>query len=165
MAAKQQIADWLKRLGVEQYVHCFDENDIDFSVLCDLNDQDLEKIGVVSLGHRRKLLRAIANLKNTEKNAPPATSQPVAAPAVQRPDFGERRQVTVIAFAIIRFILRLATLGRSRRAGGEQHSRENNERGLHALGMYSRNTLARSFRLPNLGRKKPLNRFCGRIIR
>jgi class 3 adenylate cyclase/predicted ATPase len=93
----QQIADWLKRLGVEQYVHCFEENDIDFSVLCDLNDQDLEKIGVVSLGHRRKLLRAIADLKNTEKNAPLAASPPVAAPAVQRPaDFAERRQVTVM---------------------------------------------------------------------
>jgi hypothetical protein len=55
----QQIADWLKRLGVEQYAHCFDENDIYFSALRDLNDEDLEKIGVASLGHRRKLLRAI----------------------------------------------------------------------------------------------------------
>ena len=104
VAAKQQIADWLKRLGVEQYVHCFDENDIDFSVLCDLNDQDLEKIGVVSLGHRRKLLRAIADLKNTEKNAPLAASPPVAAPAVQRPaDFAERRQVTVMFSDLVRY--------------------------------------------------------------
>ena len=93
----QQIADWLKRLGVEQYAHCFDENDIDFSVLRDLNDQDLEKIGVVSLGHRRKLLRAIADLKNIEKNAPAATGRPAAADAVPRPpDFAERRQVTVM---------------------------------------------------------------------
>ena len=93
----QQIADWLKRLGVEQYAHCFDENDIDFSVLRDLNDQDLEKIGVVSLGHRRKLLRAIADLKNIEKNAPAATGPPAAALAVPRPpDFAERRQVTVM---------------------------------------------------------------------
>jgi class 3 adenylate cyclase len=93
----QQIADWLKRLGVEQYVHCFDENDIDFSVLCDLNDQDLEKIGVVSLGHRRKLLRAIADLKNIEKNAPAPTVSSAAPPGVPRPqDFAERRQVTVM---------------------------------------------------------------------
>jgi predicted ATPase/class 3 adenylate cyclase len=93
----QQIADWLKRLGVEQYAHCFDENDIDFSVIRDLNDQDLEKIGVVSLGHRRKLLRAIADLKNIEKNAPAATDRPAAADAVSRPpDFAERRQVTVM---------------------------------------------------------------------
>jgi class 3 adenylate cyclase len=93
----QQIADWLKRLGVEQYAHCFDENDIDFLVLRDLNDQDLEKIGVVSLGHRRKLLRAIADLKNIEKSAPAATGPPVAAPSVQRlPDNAERRQVTVM---------------------------------------------------------------------
>jgi class 3 adenylate cyclase len=93
----QQIADWLKRLGVEQYAHCFDENDIDFSILRDLNDQDLEKIGVVSLGHRRKLLRAIADLKDIEKNAPASASPPAAAPAVPSPlDFAERRQVTVM---------------------------------------------------------------------
>jgi class 3 adenylate cyclase len=93
----QQIADWLKRLGVEQYAHCFDENDVDFSILCDLNDQDLEKIGVVSLGHRRKLMRAITDLRNIEKNAPAAASPPAAAPAVPRsPDFAERRQVTVM---------------------------------------------------------------------
>jgi class 3 adenylate cyclase len=71
------------------------ENDIDFPILGDLTDQDLEKIGVTSLGHRRKLLRAIADLKGVEKNkpvavaaSPPAT--PRAAGAV------ERRQVTVL---------------------------------------------------------------------
>jgi class 3 adenylate cyclase/predicted ATPase len=90
----QQIADWLKRLGVEQYAHCFDEHDIDFSVLRDLNDEDLEKIGVASLGHRRKLLRAIADLK-TEKNASVAAGP--AAPALpRRPNFAERRHVTVM---------------------------------------------------------------------
>ncbi|HXW28596.1 MAG TPA: SAM domain-containing protein [Xanthobacteraceae bacterium] len=37
----QEISDWLKRLGLEQYAHCFAENDIDFSILRDLTDQDL----------------------------------------------------------------------------------------------------------------------------
>ena len=93
----QQIADWLKRLGVEQYAHCFDENDIDFSVRRDLNDQDLEKIGVVSLGHRRKLLRAIADLKNVKKSGPAPTVPSRAPPGVPRPpDLAERRQVTVM---------------------------------------------------------------------
>jgi len=55
----QQIADWLERLGLGQYAQRFAENDIDPSVLRDLTDQDLEKIGV-SLGHRRRILRAIA---------------------------------------------------------------------------------------------------------
>ena len=74
----QQIADWLKRLGVEQYAHCFDEHDIDFSILRDLTDQDLEKIGVQSLGHRRKLLRAIADLKDVEKSTPAVAIATVA---------------------------------------------------------------------------------------
>ena len=57
-----EMVDWLKRLGLQQYSRCFAENDIDVSILRDLDDSDLEKIGVASLGHRRKLLRAIAGL-------------------------------------------------------------------------------------------------------
>ena len=49
----QQIADWLEKLGVGQYAQRFAENDISFVILPDLTDQDLEKIGVASLGHRR----------------------------------------------------------------------------------------------------------------
>jgi class 3 adenylate cyclase len=92
----QEISDWLKRLGLEQYAHCFTENDIDFSILRDLTDQDLEKIGVQSLGHRRKLLRAIVEFKGVENSAPelPAAA---AAPIAPRPhDTAERRQVTVM---------------------------------------------------------------------
>ena len=58
----QQIADWLEKLGMSEYAERFAENRIDFSVLPDLTDQDLEKLGVV-LGDRRKMLRAIANLE------------------------------------------------------------------------------------------------------
>src|ERR1700740_959320 len=57
----QQIADWLEKLGMSEYAQRFAENRIDFSVLPDLTDQDLEKLGVV-LGDRRKMLRAIAAL-------------------------------------------------------------------------------------------------------
>ncbi len=57
----QQIAEWLEKLGLSQYAQRFAENDIDSSVLRDLTDADLEKIGV-SLGHRKKILRAIAEL-------------------------------------------------------------------------------------------------------
>ena len=49
----QQIADWLKTIGLGQYAQRFAENDITFVILPDLTDQDLEKIGVASLGHRR----------------------------------------------------------------------------------------------------------------
>src|SRR5215467_3436944 len=92
----QQIADWLERLGLGQYAQRFAENDIDFEVLSDLTDQDLEKIGVASVGHRRKLLRAIANLKDLE-TITPAVAVAVAPPAApSAADTAERRQVTVM---------------------------------------------------------------------
>ena len=53
-----QVADWLDKLGLGQYAERFAENDISFSILPDLTDQHLEKIGVASLGHRLQLLRA-----------------------------------------------------------------------------------------------------------
>ena len=52
----QQIVEWLEKLGLAQYAHRFAKNDITFAILPDLTDQDLEKIGVASLGHRRQLL-------------------------------------------------------------------------------------------------------------
>src|SRR6516162_3382171 len=92
----QQILDWLEKLGLGQYAKRFAENDIDFDVLNDLTDQDLEKIGVASLGHRRKLLRAIANIKGVEQITP-AVAVAAAPPATPRAaDSAERRQVTVM---------------------------------------------------------------------
>jgi hypothetical protein len=46
----QPIADWLSKLGLQQYAQPVAENDIDFWILPDLTDRDLEKIGVASLG-------------------------------------------------------------------------------------------------------------------
>ena len=92
----QQMMDWLEKLGMSEYAKPFAENDIDFTILGDLTDQDLEKIGVASLGHRRKMLRAIADLKVVEKSAP-AVGIAGVAPAEPRPqDTAERRQVTVM---------------------------------------------------------------------
>src|SRR5262249_27109826 len=90
----QQIADWLEKLGLGQYAQRFAENDIDFDILSDLTDQDLEKIGVTSVGHRRKLLRAIVNLKGIEKITPAVAATPPATPRAA--DTAERRQVTVM---------------------------------------------------------------------
>ena len=88
----QQIADWLEKLGMSEYAELFAKNRIDFSVLPDLTDQDLEKLGV-QLGDRRKMLRTIATLKGVD--APIAVG--TAAPAAPRPlDSAERRQVTVM---------------------------------------------------------------------
>ena len=86
----QQIADWLKTLGLTQYAQAFADNDIDFSVLGYLTDQDLEKIGV-SLGHRRKILATIAGLVGVVPAAPK-----LALTEGKPQDEAERRQLTVM---------------------------------------------------------------------
>ena len=75
----QQIAEWLERLGMSEYAQRFAENGIDFAVLPDLTDQDLKDIGVL-LGHRRKLLRAIAELNEVEKDAVEAGAPACGSP-------------------------------------------------------------------------------------
>jgi SAM domain (Sterile alpha motif) len=99
-AVMQQVADWLEKLGLGQYAQRFAENDISISVLPDLTDQDLKDIGV-SLGHRRQLLREIANLDKTAAAPPSAPS--VTAPAMPASTVtphaeatAERRHVTVM---------------------------------------------------------------------
>jgi predicted ATPase/class 3 adenylate cyclase len=92
----QQIADWLENLGLGQYAQRFAENDINFSILSDLTDQDLKELGVSSLGHRRQLLRAIAELTSVEKNEPTPAVAAATAVFPQSHDVAERRQVTVM---------------------------------------------------------------------
>jgi class 3 adenylate cyclase/tetratricopeptide (TPR) repeat protein len=84
------IDEWLEELGLGRYAAVFAENDIDRDVLPDLTDADLAALGV-SLGHRRKLLRAIAALAE-------AAPEHVVAPApVERAGAGpERRHLTVM---------------------------------------------------------------------
>jgi class 3 adenylate cyclase/predicted ATPase len=99
----QQIGDWLEKLGMSEYAQRFAENRIDFSVLPELTDQDLEKLGVV-LGDRRKLLRVIRELDRTspigaDASAPGAALATAAAAALTPPateSAGERRHVTVM---------------------------------------------------------------------
>src|SRR5271169_2571675 len=87
------VAVWLRGLRLEQYEALFRENDIDAEVLSDLRDADLEKIGV-SLGHRKRLLKAAAALAAGHAPAPPAAVAPV--PHDGAPDAAERRQLTVM---------------------------------------------------------------------
>jgi class 3 adenylate cyclase len=86
----QQIADWLEKLGMSEYAERFAENGIDVSVLRYLTDQDLEKIGVL-LGHRRKMLAAIAELVGAVQ----APRRPALTESKPQ-DTAERRQVTVM---------------------------------------------------------------------
>ncbi len=88
------IAVWLRSLSLEQYEAAFRENAIDADVLHDLTDQDLEKLGVL-LGHRRRLLRAIAALDGTvAASSALAPLQVKPSPAAEAA--GDRRHVTVM---------------------------------------------------------------------
>ena len=86
----QRIADWLEKLGMSEYTQRFAENKIDVSVLRHLTDQDLKDMGV-ALGHRRKMLAAIAELVGAAQ-APPQPALTASKPQ----DTAERRQVTVM---------------------------------------------------------------------
>src|SRR5262249_58914039 len=63
------IAEWLRGLGLEQYAPAFAENAIDWEVLPKLTSDDFREIGVAAVGHRRKLLEAIAVLREAARPA------------------------------------------------------------------------------------------------
>jgi SAM domain (Sterile alpha motif) len=92
----QLITDWLDKLGLGQYAQQFVENEITLSILADLTDADLKELGVAALGHRRLLLRAIAELEGFEKRTPTHTTAPPTPVTLQQGDTAERRQVTVM---------------------------------------------------------------------
>src|SRR5438477_1247782 len=83
-----KLGEWLKEQGFEQYAGVFAANDIDFDVLSDLPETDLDQLGL-SLGHHRRLLRAHAAIQ-------PAPTQPETSPRTPEIQEAERRQVTVL---------------------------------------------------------------------
>src|SRR5271156_6070579 len=85
------VAAWLRGLGLEQYAPAFRDNDVDTEVLPQLTADDLISIGVTSVGHRRKLLDAIAALG---ADPPATTAAPI--PEAPAPADAERRQLTVM---------------------------------------------------------------------
>ena len=92
------IAAWLHRLGLEQYEQAFRDNDIDGEVLPELTAEDLISIGVTSVGHRRKLLAAIAALRDIpdDNSASATVPSPADAPKGSVSSSAERRQLTVM---------------------------------------------------------------------
>jgi hypothetical protein len=94
----QDLAQWLEELGMSEYTQRFAENDIDISVLPHLSDGDLKELGV-SLGHRRKMLAAIAKLEGGSTAIAPtrvAESRPPSPVSTAKPvseAAGERRHV------------------------------------------------------------------------
>ena len=92
------VVVWLRSLGLGKYEAAFRQNEIDETVLPGLTAEDLKELGVAALGHRRKLLDAIAALRNEAgvtafSAAAGATS---VAPSLSPEDRAERRQVTVM---------------------------------------------------------------------
>ena len=86
------VAAWLRDMGLGRYVSAFRDNDIGAEVLLKLTAEDLISIGVTSVGHRRKLLDAIAGLGMAMRTAEVAGS----APGAPSPVDAERRQLTLM---------------------------------------------------------------------
>ena len=63
------IAAWLQSLGMQQYEEAFRDNAIDAAVLPELTSEDLKDLGVNLVGHRRRLLAAIAALRSDDRLA------------------------------------------------------------------------------------------------
>src|ERR1700682_3135811 len=84
------VGAWLRGLGLEQYEGTFRENEIEADVLPELTESDLEKLGL-PLGPRKRVLKAIANLGNSDKASGIAS---FGRPAAE--DAAERRQLTVM---------------------------------------------------------------------
>jgi len=87
-----EITDWLRKLGLEQYAPAFRDNAIDSKVLPRLTAEDLKDLGVTMVGHRRRLLDAIAALSD---EAPAAVGKPTSRGALESAE-AERRHVTVM---------------------------------------------------------------------
>src|SRR5215472_12363618 len=93
LAAMLSVREWLASLGLSEYADRFAEHRIDFSILQDLTDKDLkEELGIVPLGDRRRLLRAIAKLAGAASTTPQLAPGSDSSPR----DEAERRQVTVM---------------------------------------------------------------------
>ncbi|HZK91719.1 MAG TPA: AAA family ATPase [Stellaceae bacterium] len=88
------VAHWLHGLGLEQYLPAFEANDIDADILPQLTADDLGALGVASIGHRQRLLAAIAVLGAAP--APAAAAGDAPAQAAATDSAAERRQLTIL---------------------------------------------------------------------
>jgi SAM domain (Sterile alpha motif) len=94
-ADKVRIAQWLERQGLAHYAQAFEEHNIGFDVLPELGDEDLKELGV-PVGDRKRLLKAIDDLRMALESAGDAmTSAAARGPPIRRVD-PERRQLTLL---------------------------------------------------------------------
>ncbi len=97
------VRQWLEQLGLPQYAELFERNAVDPDLLCELTDEDLEKLGVHALGHRKKLLKAIEALRSAGTIALPRSPDSYTPKHLAEKILtskaaleGERKQVTVL---------------------------------------------------------------------
>ena len=97
-APSMDIVVWLRSLGLGKYEAAFRENEIDETVLPSLTHETLKELGVTAVGHRLKLLDAIAALRNDASGKPPSADETTtsSAPSTHPEDRAERRHVTVM---------------------------------------------------------------------
>ena len=81
----QTIRQWLDQLGLPEHTEAFERNAIDLEIAKDLTQQDLRDLGIELLGHRKVLMRAIADLNRAQASAatPRAAKDPL--PSEQTP--------------------------------------------------------------------------------
>ena len=92
------VGDWLRSLGLGQYEDVFRDNGVDGAVLPKLTIDDLKELGVVGVGHRRKIIAAIEELNGSSSVWPEAVRPATTISAAPPPsaDAAERRQLTVM---------------------------------------------------------------------
>ena len=92
------IVVWLRSLGLGKYEAAFRENEIDETVLPSLTHEILKELGVTAIGHRLKLLDAIAALRSDASGKTPSGDAATTStdPSAHPEDRAERRQVTVM---------------------------------------------------------------------
>jgi class 3 adenylate cyclase len=88
------VGDWLRSLDLGRYEQAFRDNEIDEQILLSLTGEDLKEIGVGRVGHRRKLLGAIAALSTGKPSSSLQRSIPAAASDIH--SSAERRQLTIM---------------------------------------------------------------------
>jgi class 3 adenylate cyclase len=87
------LPEWLRHIGLESYAEVFAVNGVDFEALRVLTEEDLTQLGLL-LGHRRKLLNALAEL--TENAASASSRSPVEAADQRGTSQAEHRHLTVM---------------------------------------------------------------------
>ncbi len=94
---KHELSDWLDHLGLGEYAEAFADNHVDFELLTRLTNEELKEIGVTSVGHRRRMLDAIATVSADARPQLPVESPVIRAASTTAVDrSAERRQLTVM---------------------------------------------------------------------